>query len=78
MRYVTSAERIGIAKGRQEGLVIGAKMLNRLLEHRFGTLPETTLSRVLAADEEQLNQWLSNALEAATLDAVFNDIKANQ
>ncbi|NOS88793.1 MAG: transposase [Methylococcaceae bacterium] len=89
MRYVTSAERIGIAKGlqegiaqglqegieigKQEGLVIGAKMLSRLLEHRFGALPETILNRVLAADEEQLNHWQSNALEAATLAAVFND-----
>ena len=90
MRYVTSAERIGIAKGLQEGIEIGkqegrqegltlgaAKMLSRLLEHRFGALPETILSRVLAADEEQLNHWLSNALEAATLVDVFNDDKTH-
>ena len=97
MRYVTSAERIGIAKGlqegiaqglqegieigkqegRQEGLVIGAKILSRFLEHRFGSLPETILSRVLAADEEQLYHWLSNALEAATLADVFNDDTAH-
>jgi hypothetical protein len=75
MRYVSSVERIGIAKGRQEGLALGAKMLSRLLEHRFGALPDATLSRVMAANEEQLNQWLSNALEAATLAAVFNDDK---
>ena len=45
VRYVTSVERIGMAKGIAEGLVEGrlegeSRLLRRLLERRFGVLPE--------------------------------------
>ena len=36
MKYITSIERIGIAKGRVEG---ESKLLKRQLERRFGVLP---------------------------------------
>jgi hypothetical protein len=75
MRYVSSVERIGIAKGRQEGLqkeiqeglVLGeAQMLSLLLNHRLGELPDATLNRVMSAGEEQLKKWLINAIAAPT------------
>jgi hypothetical protein len=36
MQYITSVERIGIAKGRLEG---ESKLLRKQLERRFGVLP---------------------------------------
>ena len=49
VQYITSVERIGIAKGRVEG---ESRLLKRLLERRFGPLP----------------QWVSKQLECAKED----------
>jgi hypothetical protein len=74
MQYVTSVERIGIAKGRQEGLLEGeAKMLGLMLGHRFGDLSDAVVNRLKDASEDQLKEWLISAISAPTLDAVFND-----
>ena len=78
MQYVTSVERIGIAKGRQEGLQEGREeakieMLSVMLKHRFGDLPDAIQSKLKQASEDQLKQWLINAISALTLDGVFND-----
>jgi hypothetical protein len=74
MQYVTSVERMGIAKGRQEGLLKGeAKMLGLMLGHRFGDLSDAVVNRLKDASEDQLKEWLINAISAPTLDAVFND-----
>jgi len=82
MQYVTSVEKIGIAKGRQEGRQEGkqegllegeAKMLSTMLKHRFGDLPEATHNKLTCSSEEQLKKWLINAITATTLDAVFSD-----
>jgi len=41
VQYISSVERIDIAKGRVEGHVEGKSSLQqKLLEHRFGVLPE--------------------------------------
>jgi len=78
MQYVTSVERMGIAKGRQEGLQEGllkgeAKMLGLMLGHRFGDLSDAVVNRLKDASEDQLKEWLISAISAPTLDAVFND-----
>jgi predicted transposase/invertase (TIGR01784 family) len=74
MQYVMSVERMGIAKGRQEGLLKGeAKMLGLMLGHRFGDLSDAVVNRLKDASEDQLKEWLINAISAPTLDAVFND-----
>jgi hypothetical protein len=46
MPYITSIERMSIAKGRQEGATV---MLRRLLTQRFGPLPERVEQRLHAA-----------------------------
>jgi len=78
MQYVTSIERIGIAKGlqegRQEGLLEGeAEMLGLMLKHRFGELSDTVVNKLRHAKEDQLKQWLISAISAPNLDTVFND-----
>jgi hypothetical protein len=82
MQYVTSVEKIGIAKGWKEGWKEGwregllkgeAKMLGLMLGHRFGDLSDAVVNRLKDASEDQLKEWLINAISAPTLDAVFND-----
>ena len=84
VEYITSIERIGIAKGiakgrvegRVEGLVEGrvegeSRLLKRLLERRFGPLPQWVSERLGSAKEEELETWSEALLTAPTLEAVF-------
>ena len=84
VQYITSVERIGIAKGmakgrvegRVEGLVEGrvegeSRLLKRQLERRFGLLPEWASERLRSAKEEELEAWSEAVLTAPTLEAVF-------
>jgi len=62
----------GYNEGKAEGVAQGkTEMLSVMLKHRFGDLPDATLDKLKHAGEEQLQQWLINAISAATLDAVF-------
>ena len=77
VQYITSVERIGIAKGRVEGRVQGrvegeSRLLRRLLERRFGVLPSWATEQLANASEEQLEAWGEAILTAPTLEAVFN------
>ncbi|MDE0108244.1 MAG: hypothetical protein OXN96_10555 [Bryobacterales bacterium] len=54
----------GLAKGR-------ADLLTRLLEHRFGQLPEAAVSLIASASEAELVTWFTAALDATSLVAVF-------
>ena len=80
MQYITSVERIAIAKGRVEGQVEGiakgriegeSKLLKRLLERRFGVLPAWATEKLSNASESALEAWGEAILTAPTLDAVF-------
>jgi len=72
MRYVTSAERIGIRKGIELGRQESQReTLERLLVARFGPLPGPLAVRVAGAESAQLSVWFERALTADSLDAVF-------
>jgi hypothetical protein len=76
MPYVTSIERIGIAKGleqgRLEGQLVGqAALLERQLTRRFGPLPNEVRERLSAASREQLEVWGDRVLDAGALAEVF-------
>jgi hypothetical protein len=82
-RLVTRAEQWkrdwrqdGIQEGRREGFQAGlhkgeAALLLRLLERRFGALPDAVKDRVGAADISMLEDWGMRILDAATLDDVI-------
>jgi hypothetical protein len=55
-------------EGRQSEAV---RLLTRLLERRFSTLPSWVAERVGSADTRQLEDWMERLLEADGLDAVF-------
>ncbi len=58
----------GKAKGKAEALM-------RLLDRRFGPVPDTLRSQVAVADLVTLDRWFDRALDASTVDAVFSDAK---
>jgi hypothetical protein len=61
-------ERRGEQKGRQEG---EATLLRRLLERRFGALPDWALDRIAAADTAVLEDWGLRVLDAGSLEDVL-------
>lgn len=78
MRYITSIERIarkeGLEKGREEGLEEGreegaARLLLRLLEHRFGELPEAVIQRVYQLSLAEAEALVDQALGAESIAA---------
>jgi len=59
-------------KGKVEGEAKGeAKVLTRLLERRFGALPDTLRQRIFAADVGSIDLWVERAFEARDLRSVF-------
>ena len=61
--------REGKVEGQQEG---GRLLLSRLLERRFGPLPEDVRHRLLAADAVSIEEWAIRALDAASLSDVLD------
>ncbi|MDR3518463.1 MAG: DUF4351 domain-containing protein [Azospirillaceae bacterium] len=63
----------GHREGHQEGRRIGeATVLRRLLERRFGDLPDWAVSRIAAADTLALEERSLRVLDAASLDEVLH------
>ncbi|MBN2702399.1 MAG: hypothetical protein JXR29_13215 [Methylothermaceae bacterium] len=69
MPYVTSAERFGIEKGKQQG---EAAILLRLIERKYGVEAAAACrERVLQTDAETLLVWSERVLNADTLEEIF-------
>ena len=65
---IAKGEALGIAKGRAEGR---KQDLIRLLERRFGPLPQAARKRI--ADADQLDGWIDRVLDATSLEAALGD-----
>lgn len=64
----------GMEKGMEKGKLEGqATLLQRLLDRKFGSVPQTLQQRIQTATPVQLETWSLNILDAATLDEVFTD-----
>ena len=64
----------GRAQGKAEGRVEGkAETLLRLLERRFGAVPEDARNRILEAPVGDLDAWLDAFVSASSLDDVFGN-----
>ena len=60
-------------KGKAEGEATGeAKILTRLLERRFGTLPDPLRQRIFAADVGSIETWVDRAFDAPDLQSIFD------
>ena len=82
MEYVSSIERVRLAQKLQEGMSLGKQegthetafaMLSRLLARRFGNVPPATQERIQNAPQEQIEAWFDCAIDAKSLDEVFQD-----
>lgn len=72
MRYISSAERIGMKRGHEQGMQQGiALTLRRQLRRRFGEPPAWVESKLQEGTPPQLEQWADQLLDADTLEAVF-------
>ena len=68
LTLLKEAEERGIEKGRTEG---EAKILQKLLKLRFGTLSATLEARISQASTEEIECWTDRILEAASLEDIF-------
>jgi hypothetical protein len=59
----------GQQKGRQEG---EAKVSLRLLERRFGSVPDPVGDRIASADVADLDQRIMRVLDAGSIDDVLS------
>ena len=50
---------------------VRAELLIKLLDHRFGPLPEDIAAKVLSASVQQIEEWARRVLYAQRLDDVF-------
>lgn len=81
MTYVTSIERVRLAReraqGREEGREEGranaaAETLTKQVEYKFGALPTWARLRIDEAGETDLGRWSLNVLDAQRIEDVFN------
>ncbi len=71
-KWMEESKQQGRLEGEQRGRQSGkAALLLRMLEHRFGVLPEWARDRVLMADTDTMEEWGLRVLDAASLDDVF-------
>ncbi len=68
MEYITSIKRLGMVKGQYN-------LLKRLLERRFGLLPEWVSEKLKSAKSKDLEAWADAILTAPTIEDVFKKSK---
>jgi hypothetical protein len=73
MPYITTAERIGIKKGIQQGLIMEAQeMVLLAIEAKLGYVPEEVAKKVKEVfDREKLKEALKEIIKASDLEQVF-------
>ena len=72
MPYVTSAERVGIQKGLEQGRKEGeAAILLRLIALKFGSPTEEVRARIQEADADTLLDWSARILTAERVNDIF-------
>ena len=69
-RMRTESVQEGMQKGRHEGV---EGTLRKLIELKFGALPEWADGRLAQASDEQLDTGVARILTADSLDALFID-----
>ena len=68
--YVTTAERIGIEKGRREGEIT---LLMALLNDKFQTIPVNFLPKIKNANNDVLLKWAKRVLNCQSIEEVLED-----
>jgi hypothetical protein len=72
-QWLLEGEQKGRLEGRLEGEQKGeAKVLLRLLERRFGSVPDAMKDRIAAADVSELDTWIMRVLDAGSIEDVLS------
>ena len=72
-QWLAEGKAEGRAEGKAEGKAEGrAEALIRLAEKRFGPVPAALRDRILAADPATVEHWFDRAIDAPSLDDVFD------
>ena len=72
MAYISTIERFGIEKGKQQGIKKGEVIiLQRLLKLKFGEIPAHYRALIEEAEADVLLLWADRVLEAETLKEIF-------
>jgi hypothetical protein len=61
----------GLAQGREQACAALRSILQRILVKRFQTVPPGSAARIAQAPMEQLEEWISRAMDADSIDALF-------
>jgi hypothetical protein len=69
-RWEAEFRQAGQQKGRQEGEAI---MLTRLLQKRFGELPDSVRARLRDASSSRLEHWGERLLDVSSLNELFSE-----
>lgn len=73
MHYITSAERLGMKKGKLEGKLEGQQeLLDMLLKSKFGQVPSAYLAKISDATPDQIQELCKKILTAKNIDELFN------
>jgi hypothetical protein len=71
--YFDEGKAEGLAEGKARGEAAGeAKILTRMLEKRFGTIPTAVRQRILDANVATIEAWFERAFDAPDLTSVFD------
>jgi len=63
----------GVRKGMQQGMQQGeASTLLRLMQRKFGRLPDPVCARIESADHATLSVWLDRILDAEQIEDVMS------
>ena len=72
MAYITTAERIGIEKGRVLGIEQGeSALLLRQLTRKFKQVPDNYCEKIQKANSEMLLHWGERIVDRDTLEEIF-------
>ncbi len=69
-KWVQQGRTEGREEGREEGVRI---ILHRLLEQKFGPIPESTLEKIDSAAYEQLERWTDRVIGSTSLQQIFSN-----
>jgi hypothetical protein len=65
-------EQIGVQRGRMEGRMEGeSRLLRKMIEIKFGAIPEWAESVLQSADSQQIDLWAESILTAESLEALL-------
>ena len=74
VEYVTTAERIGLKRGIEQGFKYGESfVLVHLLEQKFGAIPRHYQEQIEQADTATILKWAIRLLQCQSLDELFKN-----